>query len=193
MKRTARTFFSFLAPLVASIAAVAAPTLTELKVYPADVNLKTRQDRQAIVVQATFADGVTRDVTSEASLTLADKSRAQLDRATLLPLSDGATELRVKFQGKAVAVPVKVEKAFEDQAISFTHDVMPIFTKAGCNMGGCHGKAEGKAGFKLSVFGFDPFAFVAGTLVLLAVAIVACVVPMLRATGVDPAIAVRAD
>jgi len=40
---------------------------------------------------------------------------------------------------------------------------------------------------------FDPFAFVAGTLVLLAVAIVACVVPMLRATGVDPAIAVRAD
>ena len=40
---------------------------------------------------------------------------------------------------------------------------------------------------------FDPFAFVAGALVLLAVAIVACVVPMLRATGVDPAIAVRAD
>ena len=40
---------------------------------------------------------------------------------------------------------------------------------------------------------FDPFSFVAGATVLLAVAVVACVVPMLRATGVDPAIAVRAD
>jgi putative ABC transport system permease protein len=40
---------------------------------------------------------------------------------------------------------------------------------------------------------FDPFSFVVGATVLLAVAIVACVVPMLRATGVDPAIAVRAD
>jgi ABC-type lipoprotein release transport system permease subunit len=40
---------------------------------------------------------------------------------------------------------------------------------------------------------FDPFSFVAGAVLLLAVAVVACVVPMLRATGVDPAIAVRAD
>ena len=40
---------------------------------------------------------------------------------------------------------------------------------------------------------FDPFSFVAGAALLLAVAVVACVVPMLRATGVDPAIAVRAD
>ena len=40
---------------------------------------------------------------------------------------------------------------------------------------------------------FDPFSFVAGAALLLLVAVVACVVPMLRATGVDPAIAVRAD
>src|SRR5262249_9050476 len=28
----------------------------------------------------------------------------------------------------------------------------------GCNSSGCHGKAEGQNGFKLSVFGFDPAA-----------------------------------
>jgi len=39
----------------------------------------------------------------------------------------------------------------------------------------------------------DPFAFGAGALVLLGVAVVACVVPMWRATGVDPVIAVRAE
>ena len=40
---------------------------------------------------------------------------------------------------------------------------------------------------------FDPFSFVLGAALLLTVAVAACVVPMLRATGVDPAIAVRAD
>jgi len=40
---------------------------------------------------------------------------------------------------------------------------------------------------------FDPFSFGAGAVLLLAVAVVACVVPMHRATAVDPAIAVRAD
>jgi ABC-type antimicrobial peptide transport system permease subunit len=39
----------------------------------------------------------------------------------------------------------------------------------------------------------DPFSFGVGGTVLLAVSIVACVVPMLRATAIDPAIAVRVE
>ncbi|MCE9566507.1 MAG: DUF1553 domain-containing protein [Planctomycetes bacterium] len=39
---------------------------------------------------------------------------------------------------------------------SFNADVVPTLTKAGCNIGGCHGKAEGQNGFKLSLFGFEP-------------------------------------
>ncbi|MFM8703541.1 MAG: hypothetical protein ACKOHG_06675, partial [Planctomycetia bacterium] len=33
---------------------------------------------------------------------------------------------------------------------------MPILSKAGCNGGGCHGAMAGKAGFRLSLFGYDP-------------------------------------
>jgi hypothetical protein len=33
---------------------------------------------------------------------------------------------------------------------------VPIFTKLGCNAGGCHGKAAGQNGFKLSLLGFEP-------------------------------------
>ena len=41
-------------------------------------------------------------------------------------------------------------------APSFELDVMPILSKAGCNGGGCHGAIAGKAGFRLSLFGYDP-------------------------------------
>ena len=39
---------------------------------------------------------------------------------------------------------------------SFERDVIPILSKAGCNGGGCHGALAGKAGFRLSLFGYDP-------------------------------------
>ncbi len=43
-----------------------------------------------------------------------------------------------------------------DPAPSFRNDVMPLISKAGCNAGVCHGNANGKAGFKLSLRGQDP-------------------------------------
>ena len=41
-------------------------------------------------------------------------------------------------------------------AVSFRNDVMPLMSKAGCNAGTCHGNANGKGGFKLSLRGQDP-------------------------------------
>lgn len=41
---------------------------------------------------------------------------------------------------------------------NFENDIVPILSRFGCNASGCHGKAEGQNGFKLSVFGFDPAA-----------------------------------
>ncbi|HEV8607963.1 MAG TPA: DUF1549 domain-containing protein [Tepidisphaeraceae bacterium] len=40
--------------------------------------------------------------------------------------------------------------------INFANQIVPIFTKAGCNAGGCHGKSSGQNGFKLSLLGFEP-------------------------------------
>ena len=40
--------------------------------------------------------------------------------------------------------------------VSFTRDVMPVLSKAGCNGGGCHGNQNGKGGFKLSLWGENP-------------------------------------
>jgi putative ABC transport system permease protein len=48
-------------------------------------------------------------------------------------------------------------------------------------------------GMLYGVSSLDPFAFGTGAVMLLAVAVVACVVPMWRATAVDPVVAVRAE
>ncbi len=41
------------------------------------------------------------------------------------------------------------------EPVSFTREVIPILTKAGCNSGTCHGTPTGKNGFQLSLRGYD--------------------------------------
>jgi len=44
----------------------------------------------------------------------------------------------------------------EPRALSFKNDVLPVLTKAGCNIGVCHAKAGGgQNGFQLSLLGFE--------------------------------------
>ena len=40
--------------------------------------------------------------------------------------------------------------------VSFRNEVMAVLSKSGCNMGTCHGNANGKGGLKLSLRGQDP-------------------------------------
>lgn len=151
-----RLLFAALALASALGTAAAQSPLTSLEVYPPDINLETARDRQSFVVQAWFADGLSRDVTDEAKVSLANPALAKLERNILYPASDGATEMTVEWGGKSVKLPVNVTQAKIDRPISFKLDVMPIFMRSGCNVGSCHGAARGKDGFRLSLFGFDP-------------------------------------
>jgi hypothetical protein len=132
------------------------PAVKGLRVYPPRVTLLTAKDRQTVVVQAEYVDGITRDVSSRATLTFANPALVRREGIALFPVADGETELKVEFGGQALTVPVKVEKATQPRDISFKLDVMPIFMKSGCNSGSCHGAARGKDGFRLSLFGYDP-------------------------------------
>jgi len=42
--------------------------------------------------------------------------------------------------------------------VTYERDVMPVLSRAGCNMGACHGNLNGKGGLKLSLKGEDPAA-----------------------------------
>ena len=127
-----------------------------IAVYPPDINLETARDRQSFVVQLTQPDGITCDVTAQAQVGFANSTLVKLDKFTVHPVADGATEMTVTHAWQTVKVPVKVTRTKEDRPVSFKLDVMPVFLRAGCNQGGCHGAARGKDGFRLSLFGFDP-------------------------------------
>src|SRR5437899_1390121 len=85
-----------------------APAVTALGVYPTEVNLFTSRGKASFVVQATYADGITRDVTAQASARLAGTGVCKLDKNLLTPVADGVTDVVVEFGGRAVAVPVTV-------------------------------------------------------------------------------------
>ena len=139
-----------------STAKAADAKIKSLAVYPSEISLRTNRGRQQIIAVATMADDVTIDVTDKIKKSLKDASIARLDQQTLLPVANGDTQLTVEYAGHKVTVPVKVEGADSDRLISFKMDVMPVFAKAGCNTGSCHGAARGKDGFMLSLFGYDP-------------------------------------
>src|SRR3989441_978754 len=59
------------------------------------------------------------------------------------------------FRALATLILVAVPSASVAADVSFERDVMAVLSKAGCNAGACHGNANGKAGFKLSLRGED--------------------------------------
>lgn len=64
--------------------------------------------------------------------------------------------LHAALVGNAAELPGTVDKAGASAKVTFQSDVVPLLTKLSCNSGGCHGKATGQNGFRLSLLGFEP-------------------------------------
>jgi hypothetical protein len=72
------------------------------------------------------------------------------------PLAKGEAVITVEAEGGQRSVSVTVNDLDDSRPLHFGNDIVPVLTRHGCNAGGCHGKASGQNGFKLSLFGFDP-------------------------------------
>ncbi len=126
-------------------------------IFPPSIVLDSGADFQRVIVLQIKADGVTADVTDSAELFILDPTSARIvSDQRVVPVSNGETILRAKIDGFVAEAKISVVSAGEIPAASFQHDVIPILTLSGCNAGGCHGNSAGKAGFRLSLFGFDP-------------------------------------
>ncbi len=130
-------------------------TVRSIRIYPPSIRLDHDADRQSFIVLAAFADGSTRDVTATATIALGDPAIATRTDNVVRARGNGRTELIAEFAGSRARAPLEANTV-PPRPVDFAHDVVPIFTKAGCNAGGCHGAARGKDGFHLSLFGYDP-------------------------------------
>ncbi len=147
---------TFIGLAILSSAALGGEAPIALHVFPRQIALTTSRDAQSIVVQAEYANGITRDVTEHVVWTLDRDDIVTQDASRVVPRADGNAKLTATFESLTAEVPITVAQAAVDPPISFKRDVMPVFMKAGCNTGSCHGAARGKDSFRLSLFGFDP-------------------------------------
>jgi len=95
------------------------------------------------------------DATRAARYASADPRVAEVDAAGYVSArGSGETEISVRVGEAECTVRVVVSAAGE-RGVDFANEIVPIFSRYGCNSGGCHGKASGQNGFRLSLFGFD--------------------------------------
>ena len=131
--------------------------LTSLSVFPAPLELRGKGAASRLIVTGLYANGGARDLSAKARVSIADASIATVgEDGRVRPVSDGETVLRVSFEGRSAETAVVIRDSGVELPINFANDIVPIFSKFGCNAGGCHGKSGGQNGFQLSLFGFDP-------------------------------------
>src|SRR5579883_756299 len=130
--------------------------LAALEVQPREIRLTHRFAYVQLLVTGRLASGeridATRMVEPALSAEIAEVSRSGL----VLPRADGKAKLVLRLGGKSVEVPVTVLGVHAAPKVDFVHDVAPVLSRIGCNAGTCHGSAQGKNGFKLSLRGYDP-------------------------------------
>ena len=124
-----------------------------VSIAPMAVRVIHQRQGQSLLVTGRTADGISLDLTSDATFQIADPTIAVMENAWIKPLKSGETKVTAIIAGQTLEVPIKVELPPAEPPYSFRHEVMPVLSKAGCNMGACHGYSLGKGGFKLSLRG----------------------------------------
>lgn len=123
----------------------------ELRVEPAKVEFRDAFARRQLLVST---DG--HDATRQATYQSRQPAVVAVDATGyLVPHANGTAEIEVSLNGQRTLVPVEVTGFDNLRAVDFATEVEPLLSRFGCNSGGCHGKARGQNGFKLSLFGFD--------------------------------------
>jgi hypothetical protein len=121
--------------------------------------LAGRDSRQQLIVTSPpAANGQLRDLTRQVHYSADPAGIVRIDNVGLVwPLADGKATITAKAPGgQKSSIAVSVVHFADDPPVNFPNQVVPIFTKLGCNAGGCHGKASGQNGFRLSLLGFEP-------------------------------------
>ncbi|XZE37179.1 DUF1553 domain-containing protein [Pirellulaceae bacterium SH501] len=122
------------------------------------IELRSRDSRFQLLVDRGLSSGEVVDATREVRWELTPTELGKIDSTGMLvPLQSGNGTITARLgEGLMHQIPLTVAFPDEEPPINFPNQVVPIFTKYGCNGGGCHGKMAGQNGFRLSLLGFEP-------------------------------------
>lgn len=114
--------------------------------------------RLQLLVTQDQPNGILTDRTRDVTLQASPEGVVAIDGSGLVtPLADGQVAVTATDgDGRTATTRLTVSGTENVQPVSFCGQVVPIFTKLGCNGGGCHGKIAGQNGFRLSLLGFEP-------------------------------------
>lgn len=120
--------------------------------------LAGRNARRQLLVTGVYASGQRHDLTHSVAYSVAVPNVLSVDVGGLVtPLMDGVSRVTATEPGgRTATIELTASRCAEDLPVNFENEIVPIFTKLGCNAGGCHGKADGQNGFRLSLLGFYP-------------------------------------
>jgi len=128
-----------------------------LAVYPAKVTLKGMDDSAQLILSASLAGGRLQDLTGDIKYEVTNPGIVRVTTSgRVMPLANGSTEIKAVYGDKIAKLTVTTESCDVSLPINFPNQIVPIFTKLGCNSGGCHGKSGGQNGFAISLLGFVP-------------------------------------
>ncbi len=112
---------------------------------------------QQLVVNGLRSDGTQVDLTQAAKFLVEGPRLVAVDSTGMVrPLADGITQLTISVHDMKTTVPVVVNGSKDPPPHDFQTLVQPILSRYGCNNSNCHGAPTGQAGFKLSLFGYEP-------------------------------------
>ena len=138
-------------------AKVALPVPAALSLEPSKFELRGHRASLQLVTTGKYATNRLLDLTADVKYT-SSESEGRPRRG--LRRSSGCRWNREDHRHDSATArprPTVVVSGMETPAyVSFKNETLPALTKAGCNMGACHGSPSGKAGFRLSLRGFDP-------------------------------------
>ncbi len=130
--------------------------LVKLEVQPGRITLENPYEYAQLLLTGQLESGERLDVTRLAQRDVPTQFVQISPTGLVRPTAAGEGEIKFSLGDQNVVVPVTVTGQKEKYAVSFVRDVMPTLSRLGCNAGTCHGSAEGKNGFKLSLRGYDP-------------------------------------
>ncbi len=130
--------------------------LVSLEVEPAEATIDHKYDVAQLIVTGRLESGDLVDVTRLVAVDVSTDVVEVSPRGLACPKSNGRAELTFSLGGQSARATIEVAGVDADAKVDYIRDVMPVFGKAGCNAGTCHGSKKGKGGLKTSLRGNDP-------------------------------------